>query len=138
MNRLLPFALLFLALATPTFAQQKQPLDHDVYAIWNEINEQAISDDGRWVLASMGPENEDAQLRVKSAMTDQSYHIPRGVSAQFSKNSRFVAFLIKPPKETVRQAKLDDKKGDDLPKDSLGILDVTSGEVTKVERVQSF
>lgn len=127
-----------LTVTTPLWAQSKKALDHDVYEIWNRINEQAISDNGNWVLLSIGPENEDAELRIKSLTSDQSYEIPRGVSANFSKDARFAAFLIEPPKEAVRQAKLDEKKKDEQPKDSLGIINLDTGDFTKIERVKSY
>ncbi|MFQ5570508.1 MAG: hypothetical protein ACE5G0_12575, partial [Rhodothermales bacterium] len=134
------FLLIVLLLAnTPdALGQQKQPLDHSVYEIWNRITERAISDDGRWALFSLSPEERDAELRVKSLTSDQAYAIPRGVSARFSDDASFVAFRIKPPREAVRQAKRDKKKPDEQPKDSLGILNLATGEVVRVERVKSF
>ena len=35
----------------------KKPLDHDAYEIWNRITERAVSDDGRWALFSLNPED---------------------------------------------------------------------------------
>ncbi len=130
--------LLLAGVLDATGQQAKKALDHDAYDVWNRINEHAISDDGRWALFSMSPEYGDAELRVKSLTSDQAYSVPRGVSARFTEDARFVAFSIKPPKEAVRQAKLDEKKDDEMPKDSLGLLDLSTGAVTRIGRVKSF
>ena len=118
--------------------QAKKALDHDAYEIWNRITERAVSDDGRWALFSLSPEDGDAELRVKSLTSDQAHHLPRGVSAQFSQDTRFVAFRIEPSKEAVRHAKREKKKKDEMPKDSLGILDLSTGEVTRIGPIKSF
>ena len=131
-------SLAALLLAGPAQAQSKQPLDHDAYARWNRIEEEAISDDGRWALLSLGPEDGDAELRVKSLDTEQAYRVPRGVEAHFTADSRHVVFLIKPPKEDVRQAKRDGKKDDALPKDSLGLLALDTGALEKIAAVKSY
>ncbi len=142
-RHLLPKGLLivvvFLAGALDAMGQAaKKPLDHDAYEIWNRITERAVSDDGRWALFSLSPEDGDAELRVKSLTSDQAHHLPRGVSAQFSQDARFVAFRIKPSKEAVRHARREKKKKDEMPKDSLGILDLSTGEVTRIGQIKSF
>jgi hypothetical protein len=131
---------LLLAGALPAAAQPqaKKPLDHDVYEIWNRITEQAVSDDGRWALFSLSPEDGDAELRVKSLTSDQAYRVPRGVSARFSEEGRYAAFQIKPAKEAVRHAKREKKKPDEMPQDSLGILDLSTGDVTRLGPIKSF
>ncbi len=75
------------------FAQQKKPLDHNAYDIWNKINESSISVDGEWVLWSLGPEDIDAALKIKSVAGDTSYVFPRGAAAKFDYDSGFAAFL---------------------------------------------
>ncbi len=133
--RLMFVTLLVLPLCV--FAQRK-PLDHDAFDIWNKINEKSISVDGEWVLWSLGPEDNDVTLKVKSVAGDVSYLFPRGVSAKFDYNSGFTAFLIKAPKDSVKKAKRAKKKKEEMPKDSLGVVNLSTGEITKVARVKSF
>ena len=45
----LVFVLAILLIPASAFGQVKRPLDHDAYDIWMEIEDQAISHDGRWV-----------------------------------------------------------------------------------------
>jgi dipeptidyl aminopeptidase/acylaminoacyl peptidase len=132
------FTVLLLLASIPLIAQQKKPLTHDVYDFWNRINESAISVDGQWVMLSLGPLDGDAELRIKSLSNDRIYRVPRGVSAKFSYDSRFSVFLIKAPKDSVKKAKREKKKKEQMPKDSLGIVDLESGGVTRLARVKSF
>ena len=135
--RLLLFILLiFVSLSA--FAQEKKPLDHGAYDIWNKINESSISVDGEWVLWSLGPEDKDGALKIKSVTGDTSYFFPRGASAKFDYDSGFAAFLIQAPKDSVKKAKRDKKKKEEMPKDSLGIVNLNTGEISKIARVKSF
>jgi dipeptidyl aminopeptidase/acylaminoacyl peptidase len=119
------------------FAQDtaKRPLDHGVYDSWMSIAGQQLSDDGAWILYVLEPRDGDSELHVQSVDRSGYYEIPRGEQARFSGDGRFVAFVIKPELAAVREAKLEDE---DEPKDSLGVLDLNTGAVTRVERVKSF
>lgn len=137
-SRTLLSGVLCLAGVSLTLAQEKQPLDHDVYDIWNRVTEQALSNDGDWVLWSSGPVEGNATLDIRSITANPSYTIARGTNAAFSADSRFAAFHIKPPQEAIRAAKLEKKKADEQPKDSLGILNLNTGDLALVARVKSF
>jgi hypothetical protein len=113
----------------------KRPLDHDVYDGWRSIAGQQLSDDGVWILYVLEPREGDAELHVQSVDLSESYEIPRGEQARFSDDGRFVVFVIKPELAAIREAKQEDE---DEPKDSLGVLDLNSGAITRVERVKSF
>jgi dipeptidyl aminopeptidase/acylaminoacyl peptidase len=119
-------------------AQSKKPLDHSAYDIWKTIEDQEISDDGRWVLYALVPQEGDAELRIQSANGETSYTIPRGRSARFTDDGTFVVTLIKPEHILVKEAKQQKQKPDEQPKDSLGILDLSTGDVLRIERVKSF
>lgn len=119
-------------------AQQKKPFDHDVYDLWNHINESAISNNGDWVLFSLGPREKDAELRVKGTASDRFYRVARGEKAEFSADSKFAVFQIKAFADSVKQAKRDKKKDEQMPKDSLGILNLDTGDIIRVARVKSF
>ena len=116
----------------------KKPLDHDVYDHWKSIQGQAISDDGKWVLYSVAPRQGDGNLQVKNLTSEVSYTIPRGTSGQFTEDSHFVVFRIKPEYEAVKKARREHKKPEEQPKDFLGILDLRSGKLARIERVKSF
>ena len=119
-------------------AQSKRPLDHEVYDSWMSIRDEALSADGAWALFSLVPQEGDAELHVKSLGSDTAYEIPRGREAAFTRDGRFVVFLITPELAAVREAQKEKKQPEDQPKDTLGILELSTGDVTRVERVQSF
>jgi len=97
------FLILLIWFPLTVFAQEKKPLDHDAFEIWNKINQSSISSDGEWVLWSLGPEDKDATLKIKDVTSDTSYIFPRGVSAEFDYDSGFAAFLIKAPKDSLKE-----------------------------------
>ncbi len=128
--------LIFLVFPHGGRAQEaKKALDHDAYDVWNRITERAISGDGTWVLYVFGSENGDATLRTKSLSAETEHDIPRGADATFTRDSRHVVFRITPPKKAGGQ---DEEDSEETPKDSLGVLDLQSGALTKIAGVKSF
>jgi hypothetical protein len=91
-------------------AQSKRPLDHEVYDSWMSIRDEALSADGAWALFSLVPQEGDAELHVKSLGSDTAYEIPRGREAAFTRDGRFVVFLITPELAAVREAQKEKKK----------------------------
>ncbi|NND72237.1 MAG: S9 family peptidase [Rhodothermales bacterium] len=119
-------------------AQDKVPLDHSAYEVWNRITAKEISPDGRWLLYETGPENKDATLIIKNPTDNREYAIPRGTRATFTRNSGAAVFHIEPPRDSTRQAKLDGKDKDELPADSLGIINLVNGEYYQHHNVIDF
>lgn len=118
-------------------AQGKRPMDHDIYDTWKSIVDQQIADDGQWLSYALNPQDGDAELYAHRLSGDTRYTAARGRAAEFA-GGRWLVFLIKPELAETRKAKKEKKKPDQEPKDSLGIMDLTTGAVTKVPRVKSF
>ena len=127
-----------LCLSPLVFAQQKKPLDHDAYDIWNRTHASNISDNGQWAFLSVGPDEKDTELRIASLTDDRSYAIPRGEAIRFTRDSQYIVTLIKAFKDSVKQAKRDKKKPEESPKDSIGIITLDTGDLFKAARVKSF
>src|SRR5688572_30287427 len=129
-----------LALATPGFGQSsdgaKKPLDHDAYDRWKRINAQALSNDGRWALYSVAADSADATLTVLSLVGGATHTIERAESPRFAYDSRFVVFTVKPAVATVKELRAKRTRAAQLPPDTLGILDLTTGQILRVERVR--
>ena len=140
MRRTLVLVVALCLQAAVAFAQSvaPRPMDHDLYDRWNRISDQALSDDGQWLVYAIVPQEGDAVLHVRSVVGPAEYAVPRGRSARFSGDGRHVVFLIKPELAREREARKAKKKPDEQPKDSLGILDLSSGDVLRIERVKSF
>ncbi len=122
----------------------KRPLDHDAYDVWNAITARLLSPDGAWLAYTVEPGKGDGTLRVKALAGSAEAVLSRGARPRFTRDSRHLIFAIRPMEAVVDSLKAAGKKGDALPKDSLGILDLRSlgggGEplVFRTERVKSF
>jgi dipeptidyl aminopeptidase/acylaminoacyl peptidase len=121
-------------------AQQaaKKPLTHDVYDSWKNVDGEKISDNGKYVLFNVNPQEGDGELLIRDMVTNKLTSYPRGTKASFTNDSRYAVFNIKPEYQKVRQLKLKKKKGDDLPKDSLAIVLLENMNVVKMPRVKSY
>ena len=132
-------AFVWLLAGTGVQAQAKKPLDHDAYDIWNRITGQALSADGKWLLYQVVSEANDPVLHVRPVAGGAEIDVDRAEASTFSDDSRFVVFRLNPAKAAVKQAKKDKVKAEEMPQDSLGILDLSTGQVTfRTERVRSF
>ncbi len=136
--RLCLYLVLVLSIVSPFVFAQKKPLDHDAYDVWNRTHASDISNNGQWVLLSVGPDERDTELRIVSTAAVRSYAISRGESTQFTYDSHYVITLIKAFKDSVKQAKRDKKKPEASPKDSIAILTLATGDIFKANRVKSF
>jgi len=117
---------------------QKKTLDHDVYEIWNHISDREIAYNGEWIFYEYGPEKGDGTLKVHSLVHEEIHEIPRGNTAEFTRNSRYVIYFVSPSEDTLRAARNADLDEDDMPKDTLGILDLETGMSQRIPNVKSF
>ena len=117
---------------------QKKPLTHAVYDGWQSIGERYISNDGKFVAYTITPQEGDATLVIQAS--DQSYkkEIPRGYNATITEDSRYIIFRIKPSFKDTREARIKKKKPEDMPKDSLAIMELGKDSIFKVERIKSY
>jgi dipeptidyl aminopeptidase/acylaminoacyl peptidase len=131
-------AILFLLFPSYLVAQKK-PLDHSVYDNWQSIGERMISNDGKWVVYTITPQEGDADLFIQSTDgSDYKKQIPRGYSAVITEDSRYVVFKIKPGYKETREARIKKKKPEDLPKDSIGIVELGKDQLFKAAKVKSY
>lgn len=131
--------LLFSLFLIPGFlSAQKKPLDFDVYDEWQSIGERSVSGDGKWVVYAVNPQEGDGTLYIESADARFKQAIPRGYKATITEDSRFVIFNIKPFFKETREAKIKKKKPDDMPKDSMGILELGKDSILKFSKIKSF
>ena len=129
--------LMFLLMASAAYAQKK-PLDHSVYDTWESVGSKQLSNNGTWAMYGISQQEGDANLYLNNLVNLAKLKVNRGTNAQFSADSKYAVFAIKPFQKDIRQAKIKKKKADDQPKDSLGIANLTSMAIIKVARVKSF
>jgi acetyl esterase/lipase len=146
-----PILLLAFLLASPSIllaqVPGKKPLDHDAYDIWKSIGAQLLADNGQWLVYTVEPGDGDATLMAKNLQQGAEITISRGTAPRITGDSRFLVFTIRPMQAVVDSLETEGKKGDDLPKDSLGVLDlsqfrgsdaVADPDFFKVARVKSW
>jgi dienelactone hydrolase len=119
-------------------AAVKRTLDHDVYDSWNRIAASALSPDGRWVLYVITSEAGDPVLSVVPSAGGAGHTLERAESARFASDGRFVAFTIKPSKAAVKEARERRVRAEQMPPDTLGVLDLQTGDVLRVARLRGF
>lgn len=64
--------------------------------------------------------------------------VPRGYNAVLTDDSRYAVFKIRPLYAETREARIKKKKPEDMPKDSIGIVELGKTGVVKAARVKSF
>jgi len=117
---------------------QKKPLDHSVYDSWQHIGERLISNDGKWVVYTIDPQEGDNELVIQSSDAQYKKSIPRGYAAVITGESRYVIFKIKPFYKDTREAKIKKKKTDDMPKDSIAIVELGKEEIWKAAKAKTY
>lgn len=134
------FATFLIILASTSFVwgQEKQALKVEDFDHWKHLSNEIIAPDGMHVAFEINPYKGDGVLKIWQADNLEKVMFPRGKDPEFSPESGFLAFKIEPQHDSVRALKLKDTKKDKLPKDSLGVYLVESGELTKFARVKSF
>ncbi len=135
MKKLLFVSLCILSIQV--FAQKK-PLDHTVYDGWQSIADRSVSNDGKYVVYAVNPQEGDGTLYVQSANGDYKKEIARGYGAVITEDSRFLICRIKSAFKDTRDAKIKKKKADDMPKDSLAIVELGKDNTLKIPRLKSF
>jgi hypothetical protein len=134
------FALLFLCFVSfGVLAQEpaKKMLSIDDFGSWNTLSNSIISNDGTRIAFEQNPQKGDGMLIVKSGKSVFDT-IPRGDRAAFGPENDFIVFTIKQPEDSIRKAKLDKVKKENMPKDSLGIWVFARNEVKKYSKLKSF
>ncbi|AEE51996.1 alpha/beta hydrolase family protein [Haliscomenobacter hydrossis] len=136
------FRLLLLLFLFPVvgFSQNtaKRMLEHADIAKWKNIESSKISGDGRWVAYVVKPLEGDGELRLYDAQTEKTYPVPRAENLNFSQDSRYLAFIIKPHQDSTMNMRRRKVKKEDLPKDTLGVYDLRTLRLSKYGGVKSY
>ncbi len=119
---------------------QKKPLDHSVYDGWQSIGQKLISNDGKWVVYTIDPQEGDNELVIQSTSAGGGFKktIARGYNAVITDDSRYVIFRIKPFFKETREARIKKKRADEMPKDSLAIVELGKDNVWKKPAIKGY
>ena len=130
--------LLAALLVTLSAFAAKPPLDHSVYDGWKSVSRLLVENDGDWAQWTVAPQEGDLVLHLYNVKTGKTYDIERASQAKLSADASKVVFKIAPKFQETRQAKIDKKKPNEMPKDTLGILDLATGKIEKYPMLKSF
>jgi dipeptidyl aminopeptidase/acylaminoacyl peptidase len=125
------------ALPDDVNAQAKRILDHDIYEVWDTIGGETIARNGRWVLYNRIRYDRDGALVVRATTGNTVHVFDRATGANFDAASDHVVFTLKPMRDSVLQARRDRRRPEQMPRDTLAILSLGSGTITRVPGVRS-
>lgn len=117
---------------------QKTPLDHSVYDSWQNIGARKISNDGKWIAYSVDAQEGNPNLSLYSVKNKNLKKFERGTKLEFTNDSRFAVFQIRPLYKDIKAVKDKKLKKNKLTKDSLAIVDFLNGKTEKIPNVKGF
>ncbi len=130
--------LLLLACFVQVLAQKKQ-LEHEDCSTWLNIASPKLSNDGRWAVYELKRGDEgDTQLKIYDVVNRKTHTFARATGAKISADNAFVAFKITPYKDSLKAMRRRKVEKEDLPKDTLGIFDLKTAQLTQVPNLKSF
>jgi dipeptidyl aminopeptidase/acylaminoacyl peptidase len=129
-HRLLTLSVFLLATPGLLGAQVagKKALTHEDYDIWKSIGGRALADNGEWIAFVISPREGDGIMTLRS-IGDQNarvVEVDRASGPRITSDSRFLIFTIDPMQAVVDSLEDEGESGDALPKDSLGVIDLSS------------
>lgn len=132
------FLFILLLIALDSNAQEKVAPTHELYNTWTTIRKPLITDDGRFVCYEENPGLGDGNLLIFDNKMFIFDTIARGCKAAFARGTTLFACKLAPPYEQTRKAKKDKVKEENMPKDSLYILNLISRDKHRYARVKDF
>ena len=119
-------------------APEKKPLNFDAFTSWNRILDEAISNDGHWVVYQIKPVKGDPKLGLYNTESKQTQFFSRGSNPQFSEDNQFLVFQIAPFADTLRHLKRIKADDENFPKDTLAIFNLQNQSLELTPNVKKF
>src|SRR5512146_2934342 len=130
----------------------KRALTHKDFDGWRNLQNQTLSRDGKFLAYAIFPQDGDGEVVVRNLQTGAEWRQAAGdkpeparstgeedtppppprVSITFTPDTKFVVFSTFPAKADVDTAKKKKAKPEDMPKNGMVIMDLSSGAVLRV------
>src|SRR5436309_7316867 len=131
-------ASLTLATAISLYGQSKPPVPPSDYGQWESLatfrEYGGLSPDGKWLAYGINRSNRNNELRVTNIADGTTKTVAFGAQPVFSSDSHWVAYSIGMSESQEEKLKKDKKP---VPK-KIGLLNLSTGELTTVDGIQSF
>lgn len=130
----------FCALGLFAFAAyaQKKPLAIADFANWYRMENRQISFDAKFVAYEIKKQKGDGMLIVYDATKQTNDTVFHAYEAKFSADASFIAYKIRLPEDTIRKHKLAKTKKENMPQESVGVLNLKTKEKTVFEKAKRF
>lgn len=120
------------------FGQNKIALDEKAYFTWNSIEHRQISDDGQWLFYELVPNKGDKRLVITNTSSFNKQVISRGEQAHLDEAHQMLVCLVKPEESLLDSLKRKKIKEDQMPSDTLMIVNLSNGNRVSIPNVKSF
>ncbi|MDX1675516.1 MAG: hypothetical protein R3314_12035, partial [Longimicrobiales bacterium] len=120
--------------AADTVPEPPRPIAPADYGKWESLGFGELSPNGEWMAVPISRVNDENELRIHRVGADSVVVIPYGRQAAFSGDGRWAAYLIG-LSEDEREAM---ERREERPEQSLGLLDLGSGDTTLIAGVSAF
>jgi dienelactone hydrolase len=137
-NIFITFLVLLALSVSVAHGQEKKRLSHDDYAGWRTLIGAEISPDGNWVIYQANPQDGDGELIIRNIADGSEFVIPRGYRSSISPGGKYLVSHIKPQQAVERQAKVEKRRRNEMPSDSLAIFVFATRELEKVAGLASY
>jgi dipeptidyl aminopeptidase/acylaminoacyl peptidase len=126
--------VLLIGLGAPAAAQPKPTVKPADYGKFENLGFGSVSNDGKWLAAGVTRVNEENELRVFSTATDSVIVAPYGTMAAFSRDSRYVAYLIGHSEKERTAA----QKTNTVLRTKLALVNLVTGKAETINDIANF
>jgi hypothetical protein len=123
-----------LLIAGPAAAQQRPTITPADYGQWETLGPATLSPDGTWLAYQVRRVNEENELRIRPLDRDTVRVVAFGGQPRYAATSRWLAYSIDVSPSERRSLEKENKPV----RQSVGILDLVTGEETVFPNVESF
>ncbi|MEZ5315968.1 MAG: prolyl oligopeptidase family serine peptidase [Vicinamibacterales bacterium] len=137
MRRLAALLVFGSVLVVGLVAQSKPTLTRADYGQWESLGffgARAFSPDGAWVAYAINRSSRENELRLKRLSDGLEKTVPGGGTATFSSDSAWAAFTIGYSETELERR----REARESTQNRLGLVRLSSGEMTEVDGIQSF
>lgn len=118
-------------------SQEKRAMTFDEMVGWEQISEQGISDNGKWVFCKMEPWRGDATVLLYNDKGEKKGTFKPASKAQFSASSEYLVVTGTPSLEKVETEKLKKTDKDKMPMNSL-LISRLGGETETIDSLKTY